>query len=745
MKFFSRILSLILVLVICFLSISSVVFAAEEDEYEEKDYSSCVSDYWDMVLFGICHGTEAFSSDILKFFGVDSDLSSTGLTAFVSMTASNLFNDCICPFSDDYFHHANSIYGAEIGSDDYGYYAVLRCRLCGDMFNYYSADLELKYNDYVDFLDSSISDCHLGWYGYVGKTVSYNSALSGARALRNLEFPFFYFLKQCGVAEKVMIIGCTSSYLRGFYFDEYGRLRHGLFVNPFGAVHSTYCTMYDFNELELYSSYAGVPEKNVFYDLISAESYPNFMTTSCYYIDWDANGTYSLEVYDEYFSIYVFSKGSADSIFSSSSTILKFPYQNSAVVHDFTRLNYDYHMNSFVLDSGYVLTQPSGTDESSRMSSVAQFIENYNVDNSYTANPNIVNYYIGSVDDDGKITDYYSPSLYDENTLVFTEPVTGVQYLTSGWTYDYTTRSYDIDLDAGVFVINDTDITRILCIYGDDAVTIDYFDSGGAVVQSDSYAYVMVASSSCALYGHSYTVETTKEPTCISTGERVYTCSVCGDQKVEDVPMNGHSSTFSIFKEPTCTESGVGLYTCSTCGTQYTETIDPLGHDWLSTNHMDTVYALPADTACPDCGGVEFTCTLDQDAAVYTCSCAACGTSWTVGAVVTSGYTKYECSRCGVTKTECEIDEGDGLFQSIGNFIADGITWCTDKLSQLVDSLSSITDSFNAYLEDLKDQGGETPALMGALIALLPEDLMAVFWFFVVGVVLVFVYKKWMS
>lgn len=384
-------------------------------------------------------------------------------------------------------------------------------------------------------------------------------------------------------------------------------------------------------------------------------------------------------------------------------------------------------------------------DSTSRVSSLTQSISKYNSGNNWVDNSTTVNYFIGTVGEDGTVSGVYDMSIFDEDTLIFTEPVTGAQYQTSGWTYDYMTRSYDIDVESGTFAIGDSDITRIVCTYGDDFVTIAYYDSSGSVIQTDEYVYVMGSQSACSLSGHSYTVETAKEASCTGTGERVYTCSVCGDQKVEDIPMKQHSSTYSVFKDATCIDSGVALYTCSTCGTQYTETIDALGHDWISVDGTDTSYALPEGTSCPACSGADYTCELDEASSTYSCTCNSCGTSWTAGAVVTSGYTKYECTRCGVTKTEYDVDDGDGLFQSIGNFFANGLTWCFDKLTQLVEGLAGILDTFNSYVNVVMDQGGEFAGFLGSAVGLLPEDLMAVIWFGVVAFVLVAVILFWLK
>lgn len=294
-----------------------------------------------------------------------------------------------------------------------------------------------------------------------------------------------------------------------------------------------------------------------------------------------------------------------------------------------------------------------------------QTINNYNIDNSYTDNSTIVNYFIGSLGDDGSVTDVYSPALYDEESLIFTEPISGTQYQTTGWTYDYTTRSYDLTLDSGTMTVADTDITQVLCTYGDDAVTISYCDSSGTAVQTDEFAYVMASQSECNINGHTYNVETTKEPTCTAAGERTYTCSICGNQYVEEISKTDHTyADYTITQEPTCTAGGIASYTCSTCGAQITEKLDALGHDWLASEVTETTYSVPEGTSCPDCSGTTFTHTRSDTA--FTCTCSDCGAEWTVEADVTYGSTTYTCSRCGESYVE---QDGKGLSEGLGDAI----------------------------------------------------------------------------
>lgn len=118
----------------------------------------------------------------------------------------------------------------------------------------------------------------------------------------------------------------------------------------------------------------------------------------------------------------------------------------------------------------------------------------------------------------------------------------------------------------------------------------------------------MVSQSACNINGHTNTVETTKEATCTAPGERTYTCSVCGNQTVEAIPMIEHTyADYIIQQEPTCTNKGIAANTCITCGNQITELLDPLGHDWLPTSITDESWAMPDGVRCPDCHGTSYT------------------------------------------------------------------------------------------------------------------------------------------
>ena len=203
-----------------------------------------------------------------------------------------------------------------------------------------------------------------------------------------------------------------------------------------------------------------------------------------------------------------------------------------------------------------------------------------------------------------------------------------------------------------------------------------------------------------------------------------------------------HSYTDEIVTEATCTDPGQVRRTCSKCGESILEEIPALGHDWNATETVPDSYALPGGTKCPDCGGTEFTSTLEDD--TFTCACGNedCGKTWTVKGRRQYGQTTYTCSRCGETYVESN-ETGGGLWESLGNFLSDGVRWIGDKLTSLVESLSGLNKIFADMAEKVKEIAGGFPALFGSLLALMPQDLMAVIWFGIVGVIVLLVYKKW--
>lgn len=96
---------------------------------------------------------------------------------------------------------------------------------------------------------------------------------------------------------------------------------------------------------------------------------------------------------------------------------------------------------------------------------------------------------------------------------------------------------------------------------GNGNYTLTYTFSDGS---TDTFALTVKNVKSS--HAHSYTAKVTKEATCTTEGERIYTCT-CGDRYTETIPATGHSeSAWIIDKAATAIENGSKHTECTTCG-----------------------------------------------------------------------------------------------------------------------------------------------------------------------------------
>ena len=144
----------------------------------------------------------------------------------------------------------------------------------------------------------------------------------------------------------------------------------------------------------------------------------------------------------------------------------------------------------------------------------------------------------------------------------------------------------------------------------------------------------------------------TKPATCGEDGEKVYTCTVCQEEKKATIPATGEHQYDDKVSDATCTEPMQVGEVCTVCGAVNGEMEavgEPLGHD----------YVLDEDAE----GTVAATCTTDGNE-VYVCSrcedtkqetVPALGHKWDTGVVVDDcegQYVLYTCKTCGETYTE---------------------------------------------------------------------------------------------
>ena len=95
-----------------------------------------------------------------------------------------------------------------------------------------------------------------------------------------------------------------------------------------------------------------------------------------------------------------------------------------------------------------------------------------------------------------------------------------------------------------------------------------------------------------------------KQPTCISTGEMLYVCKLCGKTKKEYIIETGDhvSDAGIIIKNSTCTEKGIVVYHCTICKKEMKRKELPLkDHQW-----DDGVVTKNATTS--ECGNIKYKC-----------------------------------------------------------------------------------------------------------------------------------------
>lgn len=188
--------------------------------------------------------------------------------------------------------------------------------------------------------------------------------------------------------------------------------------------------------------------------------------------------------------------------------------------------------------------------------------------------------------------------------------------------------------------------------------------------------------------------ETIKNPTCISHGEKVRYCSVCGEiAETANIDVTDHQIAIDESKEatcltsgltegshcsvcntvivpqqviqpkghqwdegeiitqPTCTKTGEKIYHCKNCEQTKTETISALGHDYSDEFTIDTAATCTEDGSksrhCSRCEAVTDVTVIEKT-----------GHSWDNGTVTkqpsctTTGEKLYCCKNCGHFKTE---------------------------------------------------------------------------------------------
>lgn len=278
-------------------------------------------------------------------------------------------------------------------------------------------------------------------------------------------------------------------------------------------------------------------------------------------------------------------------------------------------------------------------------------------------------------------------------------PVTNTTTDISGWSYDYSTRTYDLSTTSG-----DT----ISVTYGDENITIN---EGGETY----YVYYVTENQAPPPHVHNYVGSVTMAPTCTDTGIKTYVCPDDNDTYTEVLPALGHTFESVITSEPGCTTTGIRSKTCTVCGDVVTEILPALGHDWQIKSQVQTEY--------------------DND-----------------GQLIQQGYTIYKCSRCGEEyRSDDSVNPsppttpppsdppagGDGGGGSSGGGDGGLSGYTSEKLS----GFQRFWEIIVSYFTELPSMFEDVTSFMADAFPYIPEEIMYLIGFGVAMAVLVGIFK----
>ena len=152
--------------------------------------------------------------------------------------------------------------------------------------------------------------------------------------------------------------------------------------------------------------------------------------------------------------------------------------------------------------------------------------------------------------------------------------------------------------------------------------------------------------------GHNYKkdFDNSFSPTCVSPGLFTYVCqNGCGSQYYEELPLGDHMLVIK-HASPTCTEDGSEFTFCQVCGEEFgTVVIPATGHQYEAVPDQEDTYE------CTKCGH-SYSDGPPKEIPPFIPD-PACEHSWVCvrSAEPTAerkGYREYECTYCGITKTE---------------------------------------------------------------------------------------------
>lgn len=142
-----------------------------------------------------------------------------------------------------------------------------------------------------------------------------------------------------------------------------------------------------------------------------------------------------------------------------------------------------------------------------------------------------------------------------------------------------------------------------------------YFTNDYCGQQKLGYILCTVCEITLAEFGHSYE-ETIVKATCTENGQKIHTCSNCGDSYSEIISANGHMpGDWTIITPAGCTTEGAQGRYCITCETLLESiSIAAIGHSYESAPAVNGI-----TYKCSDCDNSYFVATLTRVTLTFLC------------------------------------------------------------------------------------------------------------------------------
>ena len=179
----------------------------------------------------------------------------------------------------------------------------------------------------------------------------------------------------------------------------------------------------------------------------------------------------------------------------------------------------------------------------------------------------------GIVGDNGQIVKVEDNStIVNETNNTYYNPATGTTAPITNWSYDYSDRSYKLELDGG----KTSTVT-----YGDEDITITEttINESGDTITNNYTIYYLIDGSGSELppsaCEHAWAETSTTPATCTLPGSKLLTCSKCQQTQKTSIPALGHDwqvkQTVTTEYDDTgqLIQEGYTIYECSRCQEQY--------------------------------------------------------------------------------------------------------------------------------------------------------------------------------